>query len=276
MELARANTWQARLEVIKAGIERVHPRASVVVVTYNNLAYTRLCVESVLRNTLHPNVELIVVDNGSGDGTAEYLRGLAGERAGVRAIVNVENRGFGAAVNQGLGLASGEYLVVLNNDTVLPNGWLSRLVRHLEDPRVGLVVSVTNFSGNESRIEAEYGDLEGLEEFAARYGLEHEGEAFDIRVAAMYCVAMRREAYERVGPIDERFEVGLFEDDDYSHRMRLAGYRVVCAEDAYVHHFGQASFKQLSAAEYQAIWDRNRRLYEEKWAMTWQPYQLRS
>ena len=67
----------------------------------------------------------------------------------------------------------------------------------------------------------------------------------------------------------------MFEDDDYSARVRQAGYRVICAEDAFVHHFGQASFKRLSAAEYQAIWDRNQRLFEEKWGRPWQPHHPR-
>jgi GT2 family glycosyltransferase len=93
---------------------------------------------------------------------------------------------------------------------------------------------------------------------------------FDIKVAAMYCVAFRRDVYEKVGPLDEKFGMGMFEDDDYSHRMRLAGFRVVCAEDAFVHHYGQASFKKLSATEYQAIWDRNQKYYEEKWGVAWE------
>jgi GT2 family glycosyltransferase len=67
----------------------------------------------------------------------------------------------------------------------------------------------------------------------------------------------------------------MFEDDDYSHRMRLAGKRVVCVEDAFVHHFGQASFKKLSQSEYQAVWDRNQKLYEKKWGVQWTPHTLR-
>jgi GT2 family glycosyltransferase len=162
-------------------------------------------------------------------------------------------------------------MVLLNNDTVVPNGWLPKLLRHLERPENGLVVAVTNFSGNESRIDVPYGkDLEDMEEFAARYTREHEGQVFDIKVAAMYCVAFRRDVLEKVGPLDEKFGMGMFEDDDYSHRMRLAGFRVVCAEDAFVHHYGQASFKKLSATEYQAIWDRNQKYYEEKWGVAWE------
>ena len=276
IELARQNTWTNRVDAVREGIRKAYPRASVVIVTYNNLHYNKLCLGSVLRNTLHPNYEVIIVDNASSDGTPEYLKALAEDHEHVHVILNDENFGFARANNQGLERASGERLVLLNNDTVVPNGWLTRLLRHLEIPEIGLVNSVTNFSGNESKIPVTYTDLDSMEDFAEAYTDAHGGRFFDIRVAAMYCVAMRRDAYEKVGPLDEQFGMGMFEDDDYSHRMRLAGYRVVCVEDAFVHHFGQASFKKLSQAEYQAIWDRNQKIYEEKWGIEWQAHTHRS
>ncbi len=273
--VARENTWTSRVNTIKDGIAQAHPRVSILIVSYNGLEHTRLCLESLARNTLYPNYEVIVVDNGSSDGSPDYLTGWAAEQPNRHVILNPHNAGFAGANNQALTQASGEYLVLLNNDTITPSGWLPKLVRHLEDPVIGLVVSVTNFSGNESRVEVPYSDVEGMEAFAAEYTRTHEGQVFDIRVAAMYCVALRREVYDRVGPLDERFTVGLFEDDDYSHRVRLAGLRVVCAEDAFVHHFGQASFKKLGPVELQAIWDRNQRLYEEKWSIAWEPHRHR-
>jgi GT2 family glycosyltransferase len=149
------------------------------------------------------------------------------------------------------------------------------MLRHLEDPEIGLVNAVTNFSGNESRIHVPYTNLDGMPAFAAEYMNAHDGVSFDIAVAAMYCVGMRRDTYERIGPLDEAFGVGMFEDDDYSHRARLAGLRVVCAEDVFVHHFGQASFRKLPAEEYNAIFRRNQEHYERKWGITWRPHSYR-
>jgi GT2 family glycosyltransferase/glycosyltransferase involved in cell wall biosynthesis len=271
IEVAGANTWRERGKVLEETCRAASPLVSVVIVTYNNLDYTRLCIESVLKNTHAPRLEVIVVDNASSDDTRAYLETLGG----VRLILNERNEGFARANNQGVAASSGDFLVLLNNDTVVPAGWSCRLLRHAAIREVGLVVSVTNWSGNESRIDVDYKDLTDMEEFASRRAAEHDGERFDIPVAAMYCVGMRRDVAERIGALDERFTIGMFEDDDYSQRVREAGLRVVCAEDAFVHHFGQASFKKLAQKEYWELFERNKRLFEEKWGRPWVPHQER-
>jgi GT2 family glycosyltransferase len=252
------------------------PRASIVIVTFNNLVYTRLCLESLLANTDYPHHEIIVVDNGSTDGTPDYLRSLAGLHPHIQVVLNGCNRGFAPANNQGLALARGDHLVLLNNDTLVPHSWLNRLVRDLEDRAIGLVGPVTNRTGNEAQIEVSYQTYGEFKQFSRDYYQSHGQERFDIRMLAMFCVAMRRDVYECIGPLDERFEVGLFEDEDYAMRVRAAGYRVVCAEDVFIHHFGQASIGELArAGAYGELFHANRRRWEEKWRTPWQPYQRR-
>ncbi|HEV7239327.1 MAG TPA: glycosyltransferase [Thermoanaerobaculia bacterium] len=270
--LARENTWTARAATLRDRIRDAHAKVSIIVVTYFNRELTRLCLDAVFRTTLHPNFEVIVVDNASTDGTPEMLEEIARQDDRVRVILNRTNLGFAAANNQGIRAATGDALVLLNNDTVPARGWLMRMLRHLQDPKIGLVVAVTNFSGNESRIAVPYTTLDGMPAFAEEYVRANAGKVFDIHVAAMYCVGLRRDAYEVIGPLDEEFTVGMFEDDDYSHRARLAGLRVVCAEDVFVHHFGQASFGKLPKEEYDAIWRRNQQYYERKWGMKWHPH----
>ena len=97
--------------------------------------------------------------------------------------------------------------------------------------------------------------------------------AFDIDVTTLFCAAMRRDVFERLGPLDERFEVGLFEDDDYSARAREAGLRVVCAEDAFVHHFGEGSFGELVRSGRRGeLFRANKTRFEEKWGVSWQSH----
>ncbi len=277
IELARQNTWEARVNLIKDELKRVHGRASIIVVTYNNLEFTRQCIDSVMRNSLWPDHEIIVVDNASADGTSSYLQNLERTNHHVKAILNSENLGFARANNQGLAIATGDYLVILNNDTIAPNGWLPRLIHHLErDPEIGLIGPVTSFSGNETKIDVSYDGVDGIEEFAEKYVTTHEGKLFDIEMLPMHCVAFRRSVLEQVGNLDERFEVGMFEDDDYSRRVRLAGYRVVCAEDVFIHHFGKSSFAKLSTEAYQEVFERNKRRFEEKWGIEWTAHRHRS
>jgi GT2 family glycosyltransferase/glycosyltransferase involved in cell wall biosynthesis len=271
--LAREHTWQARCEVIGTQMARAVPRASIVIITYNNLALTRLCIESLLRNTEHANHEIIIVDNASSDGTPAYLRFLADRHAHIRVILNTENKGFAAGNNQGLRAATGEHLLLLNNDTIVPPGWLSRLTRHLGDPFIGLAGPMSNFVGNEARVDVTYRTLEEMETFAREHTWRHDGEVADISMLAMQCVAFRRELLERVGFLDERFGTGMFEDDDYAERVRAEGLRVVCVADVFIHHFGQASFaKLIETGEYDPLFARNRALFEEKWGKPWTPH----
>jgi GT2 family glycosyltransferase len=268
-QFAAANTWAARYETIHNAVVRAVPSASIIIVTHDNLALTRLCLESVLRNTPYPACEVLVVDNASTDGTPEFLQALAAHHPDVRVILNSQNLGFARANNQALAASRGDHLVLLNNDTVVPPGWLTRLLAHLADPEVGLVGPVTNFVGNEARIEVTYTNIGEMELFAADRGRRHARKLADIPMLAMFCTAMRRDTFAQIGPLDERFGIGMFEDDDYTRRVRAAGLRVVCAADVFVHHVGQAAFKKLIAGgQYDALFEANRRSYEAKWG-TW-------
>jgi GT2 family glycosyltransferase len=275
--MAAENDWRERYRAIDAAVAATFPLVSVIVVTFGGLPLTRRCLESLLEGETWPRLEVLVVDNGSADGTPEYLRSLAAADPRVRVFLQDRNLGFPAANNVGLAEARGEIVLLLNNDTVAPPGMIGRLVRPLQrDPRLGLVCATTNFCGNEARVEPGYEDLAGLPRFAAARARRHSGQLLDLRVAAMYCVALRREICEEVGLLDEAFGIGMFEDDDYSLRVLQAGWRVACAEDAYVHHVGQGSFQSLARQEYEALWSRNQAHYEKKWGHRWKPHVLRA
>ncbi|MEP7271138.1 MAG: glycosyltransferase [Acidobacteriota bacterium] len=274
---ARENTWRKRFESLEPVLRESFPIASIIIVTYNNLELNRLCLQSLFTNTDWPHVEVIVVDNGSTDGSAEYLGEAKDRYHHLKVIFNSQNRGFAAANNQGLAEASGQYLVLLNNDTAVPRGWLSALIRHLaRDRTIGIIGPVTNEIGNEAKVAVEYSNLADMPGWAGRYMRQHDGEVFEIPTLAMFCLAMPREVFEKVGRLDERFGIGMFEDDDYARRVSAMGYQIRCARDSFVHHVGGASFKKLAGDEYFKLFDRNRRLFEEKWGELWHPHEDQS
>jgi GT2 family glycosyltransferase len=250
------------------------PAFSVVVVTHGGPVVTRLAVESLLRNATVGAYELVVVDNASGAETLQYLRVVAARNPHVRLIENRDNRGFAAANNQGIGVARGAVVILLNNDTIVPPGALETLCRHAADRSVGLVGPVTNRCGNEAEVRIDYDTYGELLGAVARRPASP--VVRDIPVAVMFCVAARRDVLTRVGPLDERFGVGMFEDDDYARRVRDAGLRVVCAEEAFVHHFGEASFGALVPdGRYAQVFEENRSLFERKWGVEWHPHDHR-
>jgi O-antigen biosynthesis protein len=125
---------------------------SIIIVTFNQLEYTRQCVESIRLMTDEP-YELIFVDNASTDGTVDYLKSLAG----ATVIENAENRGFPAAVNQGIIAATGRSILLLNNDTIVTTGWLRRLLVALDsDPKIGLAGPCSNLVGSEQQVDVNY------------------------------------------------------------------------------------------------------------------------
>jgi GT2 family glycosyltransferase len=278
---AEGQTWAHRaLELDNALAAIEEPVVSVVVLTYNNLEFSRNCLFSIEHYSDYPNLEVIVVDNASSDGSPEWLREWEREpsRAGHRRklILNDANLGFAAGNNVGLREATGEYLVMLNNDTYVTHGWVRSLCAHLRrDPTLGIVGPVTNNIGNEAKLDLAYDDIVQMHRVVGEYTRAHPGREIALRTAAFFCVALPRHVFERVGELDEAFGVGFFEDDDYCRRVELAGWRVACAEDVFVHHHLSASFDQLKAEAKKKLFEANKAIYEAKWG-AWEPHEYRS
>jgi GT2 family glycosyltransferase/tetratricopeptide (TPR) repeat protein/2-polyprenyl-3-methyl-5-hydroxy-6-metoxy-1,4-benzoquinol methylase/glycosyltransferase involved in cell wall biosynthesis len=238
---------------------------SIVVLTHNQLPFTQQCVASLRLFTDEP-YELVFVDNASTDGTAEYLKALADQDPRLRVVSNDTNRGFPAGVNQGMRVAHGRQVLLLNNDTVLTTGWLKRLLRALHaEPSIGLVGPCSNCVSGEQQVSVAYdSDLTDLDGFAWDWGKAHDGQREDTDRLVGFCLLIRREVIDAIGLLDDRFGLGCFEDDDYCRRALRAGFKAVIARDAFIHHFGSCSFAG-AGIDQAGLLHANRELFRRKW-----------
>ena len=264
------------------------------------MEFTRLCVQALFRHT-RPAWELIVVDNGSTDGTAAYLAGRAGcrARAGHGHHQRRRTSGFPRAINQGLQAARGEYLVLLNNDAVVTDGWLDQLIaltaarrsrartgrrpispqrppsrnggesRRIADGSagigIGLVGPMSNYAAPPQLVEdVPYRDLDEMHAFARRWRDEHRGQWFTVPKLSGFCLLMKRAVYEPIGGLDERFGLGLFDDDDLAERARRAGFALAVAQDLFIHHFGSRTFAG-NGIDAETLLEENARRFAAKW-----------
>ncbi len=239
---------------------------SIVVVTRNGIEHTKRCLDSVARNTPE-NHEVIVVDNGSTDGTVSYLEQRAKSERRLRLVHNGTNRGFAAANNQGLAVAQGDFLVALNNDVIVSPGWLGRMLAVMDEhPEVGIVGPTTNRASGPQVVPVEYTTLAGMEAHARSVARAHAGETMEARRLVAFCWVVRRSLVERIGGFDERFETGNCEDDDFCLRAVQAGYRARIARDTFVHHEGSVTFRAENV-DYSALLARNFDVFKSKWGM---------
>ena len=272
---ALENQWENRVNDLDKAILSSFPKVSVVVLTYNNLDFTKACLHSLDQYTNYPNWDLIIVDNASSDGSQDYLKEYVQGRDNTKLILNEKNSGFSAGNNIGIEESNGEYVVILNNDTYVTKGWMLDLVRHFRrDPSLGLVGPVTNNIGNEAKIDINYSNMEEMERFSREYTSNHIRERIYVDTVAFFCVAIKREVIEKVGLLDEDFGRGFFEDDDYCIRARNAGYKIAIADDVFVHHHLSASFNKLKDEERQKLFEANKAIFEAKWG-EWVPHKYR-
>ena len=258
--------------VIAQALPQHFPAVTIILLSYNNPFYTRLTLKSVLEKTRYPRYDVLVVDNASDAATLAMLTELVAAHPRITLIRNERNLGFAGGVNVGLQAAStADVVVLLNDDVLVTPGWLATLVGHLSDLSVGLVGPVTSFTSTAARIPIPYKRAADVDDFARRYTARHAGETFAVEMFPLFCAALRRETIAAIGPLDERFAFGMFEDDDYAVRLHEQGYRIICARDVFVHHFGGTSFTKLDDDHFKTIFATNRQAFEEKWQRTWTP-----
>lgn len=241
---------------------------SIVILAHNKLKYTILCIESIREYTDKNNYEIIVVDNNSTDGTVDWLK----NQRDIKTIFNEKGLGFPKGCNQGINIAEGDNILLLNNDVVVTPNWLMNLNMCLYSSEdIGAVGAVTNMCAYYQQISANYNNMEEMISFAEKYNISDKNKWEERLKLIGFCILFKREVIEKVGLLDERFTPGYFEDDDYSLRIRKAGYRLMICKDTFIHHYGNVTFGE-NFNEYYEILKISRKKFEEKWGFNWENY----
>jgi N-acetylglucosaminyl-diphospho-decaprenol L-rhamnosyltransferase len=229
------------------------PLVEIVIPVFNQLGCTQICLDSLRRDpTMNPGI--VVVDNGSSDGTAEYLA----ESRGLTVISNSRNRGCAAAWNQGVRACIAEWIVVLNNDVVVTPGWLEGLLDAAEFEGLDIVTPAIREGLLNYDLDSYAREFVANASGAMRYG-----------VADGVCFMVRRRVFERIGLFDETFRVGVFEDTDFFERARAAGFKLGMTGRSFIHHFGSVTQKCIRDANLYGPYEEENRIYfRKKWGLT--------
>jgi len=253
------------LELPRAHAEP-HAPISIVIATFGRVERLELCLLSLAACSSPHRFELVVVDDASPN--PEAVARAVALVPGATLLRNPENQGFARSLNRAVAEARGQLLLLMNDDVVVTPGWLSELLRVLEqEPRSGLVGPACNDTGDFATVEADYASLSGLLRFAE----QRPRAVSDVDKLALSCALIRRELFDDVGGLDEGYGRGMFEDDDLCEAVRARGFRVLLAQGAYVHHEAGSSFRRLPSFEYLARFEVNRRRFEKKWHTRWRP-----
>lgn len=238
---------------------------TIIILTWNGLEYTRRCIESIRAHTRNVEYHLLVVDNGSSDGTLEWLR----EQQDITLIANERNLGFTRGNNQGLAATPPDHdVLLLNNDTlIIQDHWLAHL-RDVANSRRDIGIAgctllhangLLQHAGTYMPGDSFWGhQVGGGETYVGQYPGVREVEG--ITGACMY---IRREVRAAIGGLDEAY-VSYFEDTDYCLRARQAGFKVVCTGGTQVVHYENTS-SRINNAAWRAMWDAGRETFVRRW-----------
>jgi O-antigen biosynthesis protein len=263
MEVALVSAWNKR---VAARAASATPIVTVIVPAFNHRDVTVRCLRSIADSWFESlDVQFVVVDDGSSDGTADAVTKLDG----IDYLRSGKNEGFIRACNRGAALARGKYLCFLNNDTVVRDGWLDHLVTAAEsDPQIGVVGAKLLFP--DGRLQEAGGIIwrDGTGWNVGRFESPQDplyNYRRDVDYVSGAALLVRRELFERLGGFSDTFAPAYYEDVDLCFGARSLGYRVVYEpQSAVVHYEGVSAGNESSGTKrFQEI---NRPKFRQKWS----------
>lgn len=241
------------------------PLISLVVLGFRNFdVTTHACLESLVPWLDDPEIEMLIVDNGSPDESGPKTSKWCAMHPQVKCLLSDTNRGYAGGMNWGAAQASGQWLLLVNNDTVFPTGALDALKQVIREAPadVAMLGPVTNAAGNGQRLWKPDASLEEWLKIGAQLNANSTHELMPAYRCDFFCIAIRRDAWDMLGGLDISFGLGYYEDFDFSLRLGQAGYRQMITEDVFILHVGSATFQGSNAAR--ELIKRNKKLLQSK------------
>ncbi len=272
IEYARQNIWENRIDQMEKIIKEITPQISVVILCWNHWPETYNCIQSILSNSSYENYEIIVVNNASTDETSNELDKLTNER--IKVVHNVENYGFAKGMNIGSMRAGGDYIVLLNNDTIVATDWLYPLVKPLiKNNHYGFGSPVTNNCGNAAKQFIWYDSPQDLLIKISKLQKYKNYSLVETHNVPFFGAIVRKKDFYAIGMLDVNYGRGGWEDDDIQEKMRNYGKNAnYYTYGSFVYHI--ESLSMGSTAYYHNHPNQTR--FEKKWMKKWIPpkYQM--
>ena len=261
---SKNNPIQYHVTAIKPLLKHKDPLATILILTYNAWAYTKQCIDSIKIKTKTP-YKILVIDNGSTDETIQELR----KDPEIFHIENSCNLGFGRGFNIGLQLIDTPYFVISNSDVVVTALWLGAMIERINtDKNLVALGPVSNYvSGPQNLGPGEYNTEEEMEEYAAKRLTYVVDPLTYFHRIVFFFTLFKSEVLNKVGILDERFEIGNFEDDDYCLRIKLNKLKTAFDNTVFIHHYGHQSFKHNNM-DFAKIMSENKSKFMQKWHLT--------
>lgn len=241
--------------------------ASIIIVNYKVAQLINDCIQSIFDDPLRPDCEIILIDNSCDAEEKKAVENIQKKWNQINLIINKENAGFAKGNNQGLSIARGEHIVLLNPDTLVTHGWFTNMKSILENnPEIGLVSPLTNKAAN-------YGALE----FDSNYSAEEvcgmgitvgkllSSCHIEMKTLSFFCAMGLSSIFKKVGKLNEDFIAGGYEDDDYCLRIAEKGHKLALCLSSFVYHAQSKSFETIEFTERFKIAEKNKIIFEKKW-----------
>ncbi len=251
-------------------------KVSIIILTWNKLAYTKKCLKFLEKNIDYLDWEIIIIDNGSNDGTKVFLKELSKKFGkSLKIILNSENLGYAAGVNQGIRISEGKYVLLLNNDVYILKNWLKSLINAIETSKECAIVGAKLIYPETCRIQ--HAGIVFIRKIEPLHIFKN-CKMSDIEVNKLRfvdavtgaCMLIRRELFDEIGLFDENYKYGGFEDTDFCLRARIKGYKIIFSPKTIGIHDERVTTAQIG--NYYKIFKRNYRVFSDKWARVLKKY----